>query len=316
MKNVSLVCLLLCALLLLGGCATVNSNGTRLITGGDYVLQSGERFDGNLLVLGGNSTLQQGSTVNGNLSVIGGNTNANGAINGSIAVIGGNVNLGSSAVVRGDVNISGGNVSRAPGAQIIGSMTETTPFEGLVFSPVFTITPLMQAGWLLLRSLLEAALAAVIVLIWQEPVKRTRLAMVEHPFATGLVGLVVMLLAPILLVLFAITVIGIPVTIILVAALIVALVFGWIALGVEVGERLARALKVNWQPALTAAVGTFLLVVLIGAIDLIPIVGWLATSLVSMLALGAVVLSRFGTHTYAPPSNVVTPPAMPQGRAA
>ena len=59
-----------------------------------------------------------------------------------------------------------------------------------------------------------------------------------------------------------------------------------------------------------------LLVVAIGAIDLIPIIGWLATAVVSALALGGVALTRFGTRAYTPTSGVTTPPALPQGGPA
>ena len=315
-KFMGLLSLALLAILLLGGCATVGSSGTRIFTGGDFVLQSGESIDGNLLVLGGNSTLQHGSRVNGNLNVIGGNTNANGEIDGSIWIIGGNVNLGPDSFVRGDVTINGGNVSRAPGAQIAGSMNTNAPFEGPLMIPVLTITPAILFGWLFFRSLLQAVLAAVIVLIWPEPVTRTARAVVEHAVAVGAVGLAVMVLAPVLLVLFAITLIGIPLTIIGAAVLIVALVFGWTAIGIKVGERLNEALKLNMSPALSAGVGTFLLLIVVGLVDMVPIIGWLATFIVSMLALGAVVLTRFGTRAYLPPSNVVPPPALPQGRAA
>lgn len=315
-RFLGVISLALLALLLLSGCATASSTGTRIITGGDFVLHNGESINGSLLVLGGNSTLEHGSRVNGNLNVIGGNTNANGEINGSIWIIGGNVNLGPNSLVRGDVNINGGNVSRVPGTQIAGSVTRNATFEGPLTIPVLTITPAILFGWLILRSLVLGALAAVIVIIWPEPVNRTSRVVVEHGVAAGIVGLAVMLLAPILLLLFAITIIGIPLTIIGIAALIVAMVFGTTAIGIKVGERLNEAIKLKMEPALSAGVGTFLLLIAVGLIDLIPIIGLLATIVVSMLALGAVVLTRFGTRVYSPASNVAAPPALPQGRAA
>ena len=293
------------------GCAAVDTSGSQVIAGGDYVLKSGESVNGNLLVLGGNSTLQKDSHVNGNMNVIGGNTDANGEIKGNIWLLGGNVDLGPNALVHGNVTVNGGNVDRAPGAQVMGTFNSGVVFEGPMLAPVLTITPAMIFGWLLGRSVLLAALAAVIVLLAPDHIKRTTDAIVRQSFGAGLVGLVAMVLAPILLVLFAVTIIGIPLTIIGAVVLLVAMLFGWTAVGTEVGKRLAVAFKWNWSPVLHALVGTFLLAVLLSAFELIPIIGWLASVVVSMFALGGVVLTRFGRHEYLPPSNV-TPPPVPQ----
>lgn len=315
-KIIWLVPLVVLALLLLSGCAVVGNDGNRIIAGGDYQLRSGETFNGNLFVLGGNSTLEQGSRLNGNLSVIGGNTNANGEIYGDISVIGGNVNLGPQSVVHGAAVVNGGNLTRAPGAQITGVVTTNAPFEGPVFSPVLTVTPWMVFGWLVVRSVLMAMLAGVLALIWPDALKRTARAVVDQPLGAGLLGLAVMVLTPVVLVLFAITLIGIPVALVLVAACVVALVFGWVALGVEVGQRLDDSLKLKFEPVLRAVLGTFVLVVVIGAIDLIPVVGWLMTAIVTALALGGLVLTRFGSRTYSPSTGQPLPPALPQGGPA
>ncbi len=322
MKNILwLVSLAALALLFLSGCAVVSNDGNRIIAGGDYVLHSGETWNGNLLILGGNSTLEQDSRLNGNLSVIGGNTDANGEMDGNIWIVGGNVDLGPKALVRGAATVDGGNLSRAPGAQITGGVTTSRAFESSVFQgpvvvPALTITPRMIVGWLLARSLLLALLALVVVLIWSPAVERTAHAVVEQPVGAGLLGLAVMVLTPVVLVVFAITLIGIPVAIVLAVAAMVALVFGWIALGLMVGQRLDDALKLKLAPALRAAVGTFVLVVVIGALDWIPVVGWLLTAVVSALALGGVVLTRFGSRTYTASPGQTLPPALPQGGQA
>lgn len=301
---------------LISGCATYGSKESRIVTGGDFVLKSGESLNGDMLVLGGNSTLEKDSHLSGNLNVIGGNTDANGEINGSVWLMGGNVDLGPNAVVRGDATINGGNLSRAPGAQITGNVNSGMVFGGPMNIPVLTITPAFLIGWFLVRSLLLAVLAAVIVLIAPEPVKRTADAIVRQPVGAALVGLVAMLIAPVLLVLFAITVIGIPLTLLGVVVLLAAMLLGWTALGVELAKRLDAALKLNWAPAAHALVGTLVLAIVLSALELIPIVGWLPSIIASMFALGGVVLTRFGTRGYAPPSNVMTPPPVAQSPAS
>jgi len=82
-----------------------------------------------------------------------------------------------------------------------------------------------------------------------------------------------------------------------------------IAIGSEVGERFTRAINQTWAPPLTAGMGTFLMMVVVGGIGMIPCVGWLATSLVALLGVGGVILTLFGTQSY--PRLVA--PATPSG---
>jgi predicted DNA repair protein MutK len=95
-----------------------------------------------------------------------------------------------------------------------------------------------------------------------------------------------------------ITICLIPVSIIGIIILVVAVVFGWIALGLEVGKRLGIALNQKYQPVVMAGLGTLVLSLVVNGINFIPCVGWLAPFLVGAVGLGGVVLSRFGTQTY------------------
>ena len=105
-----------------------------------------------------------------------------------------------------------------------------------------------------------------------------------------------------LCILLAITIIGLPVSFLLAVAFVVALVFGWIAVGVEVGHRMSEAF--NWEiaPAASAGIGTLAVSFVIGGIGQIPCIGWLAPLLVGAAGLGAVILTRFGSREYVPAS--------------
>ncbi len=318
MKHTRLFALLaLAGLLALSACSPVAiGGGTRVITGGDYVLHSGETYPGGLLILGGNSTLQSGSKVNGSLTVIGGNTNANGEILGSISMIGGNVNLGSTAVVHGDVTIQGGSVNRSSQARVLGRYTEGEGFELPGALTWFEISPAGQIGWLLFRTLAQAALAMLVFIFFPEPVNRTVRALVDQPVTVGAAGLLSILLAPVLMVVLALTIIGIPLSIIIALVLAVAVFFGWTAMGAETGRRLDQALNLHMPPVLYVGLGMWLFGLVLGVIELIPWIGWLAPFLATLLAVGAVLLTRFGTRSYTPPSAMSMPPTLPQGRAA
>jgi hypothetical protein len=109
-----------------------------------------------------------------------------------------------------------------------------------------------------------------------------------------------------LMVLFAITICLSPVALLLFAATLVAGVFGWIAVGLLVGQRVLEAFKVRGITSMIAVVVGILLISLLGAI---PCIGTIAAIIAGCLGLGAVVLTRFGTQTYPLPTRV--PPAPP-----
>jgi hypothetical protein len=116
-------------------------------------------------------------------------------------------------------------------------------------------------------------------------------------------------MAPIMLVMLAITVILIPVSLLAAIVLVVATAFGWIAVGYEVGRRVAQAFQWVLQPAVSAGLGTLLLTFVIGAVSWVPCVGWIAFPLVGSLGLGAVLLTRFGSQDYHPAPVSYSPPA-------
>ena len=292
----------------------------RVIFGGTYTLESGETLDGDLAVLGGAAILEQGSTVDGDVIILGGNLEAMGEINGDLVVIGGNANLGPNTVVRGDAVTFGGNVNtgnaRIEGEQISG--------EGLDFPldfrwsrdldiplrniPGFRISTQARVLGYLFQCFMLAALAVLVVIFWPNPTGRVASAIVDQPVVAGGLGLLTIIVAPILLILLMVTICLIPVSIIGLILLVVAAVFGWVALGLEVGQRLAKALNQEYQPVVEAGLGTLVLSLVVNGIGFIPCLGWLVPFLVAALGLGGVLLTRFGAQAYIS-ATPVTPPS-------
>jgi hypothetical protein len=293
---------------------------SRVVLGGSFTLRRGETLDGDLAVIGGAAILQQGSTVEGSVAVVGGNLDANGEIGGDLVVVGGNATLGASAVVFGDVWEIGGNVTRGT-ARIEG---EYFPGEGIDipfdfdfddfnfdFTKVFGVYP---GSWFstqarvigyLFQSFMLAALAVLVVIFWPKPTSRVSSTVIGQPVITGGIGLLTIIVVPIVLLLLMITICLIPVSIVGVILMVVAVVFGWIALGLEVGKRLAIALNQEYQPVVMAGLGTLVLSLVVNGIGLIPCVGWLAPFLVAAIGLGGVLLTRFGTQAYQPSTAAV-----------
>ena len=114
-------------------------------------------------------------------------------------------------------------------------------------------------------------------------------------------GFLTIVLTPFVIVVLMITILLIPVGMLAILVFMVALLYGWIALGLEVGERFTKMINQEWPLPLSAAFGTWLLTVISAAIGLIPCIGWLVPFVIGTLALGGVIVSRFGTQSVLPP---------------
>jgi hypothetical protein len=162
----------------------------------------------------------------------------------------------------------------------------------------------MAFGFLhsLVTALAVAALGALVVVLLPNQARQVS-ATAEKSLLPSLgVGCLTVLVALPLFVLLVVLIVTIPAAILLPLALGAAWLFGWIALGWLVGERLLVALQARdaWRvPVITVIVGVLLLA-LVGAV---PVIGWLIGLGAGLVGLGAVILTRFGTRAY----PVVTP---------
>jgi len=313
-----------------------NGNG-RVIFGTNFTLKSGDVFDGDLVLFGGNVTVEEGATLNGNLVVIGGQVESNGELKGDVVVIGGQISLASSSVVAGDVVTIGGQLQQAEGAQVKGEIVNNVapevnipngtvspgipniPAVPSIPSPNVRVdfNPFWIATNVFFRALIVAMLAMLVVVFLQPQMERVSEAIVRQPLMSGAFGLAASIGGPITILvvslIMVITLILIPVAVLVVflgaLLLVLAWLFGVIALGYEVGERITRSLNQTWAPVLTAGFGTFFVMLIGGTIGMVPCVGWIVPVLIGLVAIGAVATTRFGMR--AVPVSVIsvyTPP--------
>jgi hypothetical protein len=275
-----------------------------VIFGDSCVLSSGQTMNNGMVVFGGAASIEEGATVNGSLVITGGSLSLAGIVNGDITVIGGPVNLESSAVITGSLTTVGASLNRADGAEVLGGVNVEQPqdfnwgFGSIPFNIESSIprvsldlNPLWNIVWTFLRTLAVAALAVVVVLLWQNPTEQVAGMIVSQPVQAGFMGLMTVVVAPALIILLAITIILSPLSLVGILALGIGALFGWIALGLEVGSRMAGAFKVDWAPAVKAGAGTLVMTLLVSLVALIPCVGWLVPALAAILALGGVVIA-------------------------
>ena len=302
--------------------------GGRVIFGSNFTLESEDEFNGDLVVFGGNVIIESGAELNGNLVVFGGTIAADGNINGDVAIIGGQVELEENAVVSGDVVTIGGQVQRAEGATVEGEVIHNVAPEVQLPSgrippdvdvpsvPVPQINvgfnPFWEFGRVFGSALLVSILGILATLFFQDRLDRVSQAIVTQPLMTtsiGLLTIVVMIIAAFTLILLPVVGLGL-------IPLAFAWLFGVIAMGQEIGDRFARALRQDWTPVISAGLGTFALVFVVASIqslhNLAPFLAcitWILPVLVGLLAIGAVVITRFGARPVQSPAlTVYTPP--------
>lgn len=321
MKKHKILTLLTLLVIVLISASPAYAQGTgtdegKVIFGSNYTLESDDTFNGDLVVFGGNVTVEEDAELNGNIVVFGGTITSDGLVNGDVVIMGGQVKLEEHAVVDGDLVTIGGQVEQADGAQVNGEVIHNVPPEieipsggGRVPPEIdlpnvpqpnfdFNFNPFMQFFQVFSWAFAIAAFAMLLMLFWQAPLERAGNTIVSQPLMSGAIGLVSVLVG----ILFALTIVP-PIMVAF------AWLFGIVAMGREVGERFATAINQRWTPVVTAGSGTFLLMVVGGAIGMIPCIGGLIVFLLGLLGIGGAISTWFNLQPALRPTlPAYTPP--------
>jgi hypothetical protein len=304
----------------------------KVVIGGSYTLESGETLNGSLIVIGGVVLLEEDSYVDGDVVVFGGNLTVRGEVARNLVAIGGVISLEETAIVYGDLVAPASVFRRVEGAQVFGQIitdsgsldiqipdmpdvpnipdipdvpdipnvpdVPSNPFT--VFDQItFAISPITNMLWGIVRAFAFSTVAIVVVLFLPEQTKRASNAIVTNPILSGGLGILSLIIAIPLMIIFIITIIG-PIFISMILCL--GLFFGWLAVGLEVGRRISDALSREWGYAIQAGIGTFAMSIVIGSISLVlwDFISILLIVGICSIGLGAVLLTRFGMREYVP----------------
>ncbi|HID65026.1 MAG TPA: hypothetical protein EYP49_20090 [Anaerolineae bacterium] len=325
MKKIMTACLL--ALLLIAPAGPVLADGGEgeVIFGKDFTLESGEELDGDLVIFGGDVVLEEDSFVDGTVFIMGGNATVAGEIDDELVVFGGDVELKSTAFIGSDVVAWGGQVERAEGAvvkgNVVGGVT-TGFFRGPRIVRTFRFPPTpdrvpLEAGTrfffntimdifkIIITTLALMALGLLVVLFLPRQTEMVAQAVLAAPLPSLGIGFLTLVVAVGLTVLLAITICLSPIALFIALVVTAAGFFGWIAVGLLVGQKLLEGLKAQEPAPLLAVVIGVLLISLISAL---PCLGFFVFLGVASLGLGGVVLTRFGTMSY--PEGLPSPSSL------
>lgn len=268
------------------------TSGTLSGYGQSIVVSPATWICGDASAYGGSVTVD--GHVSGNVSAFGGGVTVAGQVDGNVVAVGGDVTLEPGARVGGDVDSWGGSVHRATDTLVSGAVDRgqwvTNSFSGNW--PGASARWAFPWPWILVWSLL----AVIIVTLFPERTARVRTAARHAAVRSVSVGLLTAILGSVLAAVLFATCVGIPISLLVVAVLLVGWALGTVAVGLGVGSLVFRVVAPRARsPLLRAVVG----VVLLGGVESIPCVGGAIAALVSLLGLGATLLSRFGSPRFA-----------------
>jgi uncharacterized RDD family membrane protein YckC len=278
--------------------------------GRDSDLPRGQRADSVVSILGSSSSegeAREVVSVLGNTRVTGpvsrsavailGNTYVDSTIDGNVVAVLGNVELGPNADVAGDVVAVGGTVQREAASTVHGT-TQSIAAEAagfvwlrpwiehcLLYGRPLAWAPGIGWAWSLALALL--ALYAGLALLFRDGITQCVQTLETQPGMTVLAALLTVLLAPLLLVLLCITVLGIAAVPFVVLGLFCAGLFGKAVVLTWLGRRFlgTRSSGALAHPVSALLIGGLIVL----ALYLVPVLGFIVYKLLGLLGLGAVV---------------------------
>jgi hypothetical protein len=197
--------------------------------------------------------------------------------------------------VRGDVNTLFGRCVKIEGAQIDGEEHCVTSDAARAIAPWLANSPAFAPfAEQDKRLLVKLGASAIVLLVFLLFPVRMRLALdrVErHPGLAALTGAIALVAALPLAVVLLVSIVGIPLIVLEVAALFVGIWLGTGAIALLVGRRLAELVLPRSTPSPLLALVLGLVVVC--AAETVPFFGWAVTALVWLVGLGASILAFF-----------------------
>jgi hypothetical protein len=271
--------------------------GRQSLTFKEDVFVGKDEVQDNVIAFGGNVTVE--GKVKENVVAFGGSITVSGEVGDSVVGIGSMITLRSTALVKGDVVSMGGALNKEPGCVIqrdtvYFKSSELFPklFKGGLFSfpfgPIILVLKLISMFIWLLLALVIAAVFTKQVFLASSQIRGAFWPVV----GTGLIALILFAGLVITFALLSFILIGIPFLLFLIAVGTIIKIFGTVVLFYFFGESLGKAFGSKSVAPMAAVV---LGLIVISFIKFIPILGFLFSFFLSIIAWGVVIRTKFGT---------------------
>lgn len=274
---------LLVLLLLIPSIAIGSSEGKFQIQG-DVVIPVGEVLNGDAIAIMGNVIID--GKVNGDVVAVMGSINVNGEVTGDVTAVGGHIAKGENSKIYGDTNEIGLGQGISGFARSLGKTHFNMKPWGYTY-----VFPRRYSSFLDFTKLLGLiALGSLLVVLFPNSTKNAITNVDKEVGRKALIGFASILLLPIVVVLTAFTIIGIPLIPIIIVLFITAGFFGYISITVYIGHKITERIDVKSNIFLDLSIG----ILLLWLIKFIPFIGGLASIIASIIGIGLTVDTRFG----------------------
>ncbi len=267
---------------------TVGHNVTAF--GGELRLQQGAVIGRDVTFFGG--TLVVAGKIDGQLNFYGGELVISGTVRKGAKVKADKITLTSTAVIEGDFDYTSKKEAKIDSAAVVtGKINHELPKKksgrGISGWDVF--------WWLLWRTS-ELVTGFLLIALFKKQMIALKETAARSFLKTLGVGLLAFIVIPIMALLFAVVIVGLPLTLVLTAFYVVALFLSCNFTGLPAGEAVLRLFKKEGpiSPYAAMTVG----VVLIQLLETVPYFGTLVVFVAAWIGLGAIILggSRLSAH--------------------
>jgi hypothetical protein len=309
----------------------LSGGGASVLLADEVHVEKGQVHEGEVVVIFGDVRVE--GTVTGQVVVVLGNLDISGAVEGDVVAVLSNSRIAETARIGGELVSVGGKLEGASSRKVGGEIVNVDFLQFVPFSGWFSGWHGWPGGFLwflfILKLVQLAALFVVLVLITALVPRRLSVIADALPRRWGwalLAGLLAYAGVVLGCIVLAVTIVGIPLAIALGFAMKVTKWLGLASILYLMGHTAGRNLFSRELPHLASVLGGF---VAYSLLSLIPLFGSAFGMVMSLLAVGITILTRFGSEEPsgqaggtgalpgAPPPGVpptdVLPPVSPAG---
>lgn len=255
-------------------------SGNLIVAGGDITISG--NIGRNLIVAGGQVILNNSSSVNGYMLVAGGKVDLQGKFLGPVKVGAGTLSIGNGAVINGklEADVSQSNISQ--NAQILGTKTINIHEVKQPVPPSKNLLIGIGVAKYVYGFLSSLVVLLVFIKLLSET---TKFKKIEFDLSWPILGwgLIILIITPILFLILMTTIIGMPLSFMVLAIYLTVLYLSNIIVAIAVGKLITdkKILKIK-NIYLQGIVGLLLLSLL----QLVPIIGGLIKFITVILGIG------------------------------
>lgn len=246
-----------------------------------------------------------------------------GLVMGDVVSLGGDIRIRNNGIVKKDAVSVGGEIKIDCGGEILGEKVDLSgipvPFAHLpvpsfcdvretagdllsgigkiiILGPFIGVMSVLGVVFvtvlLMMKLLVKCGIAALVTYLAPRHVKNMAVCVRTDFLKAFLVGVVSIIIIPFLFILLLVSLVGIPLIPLTIILLVIAYLFGSVGIALWAGSILPIAEKRSDMH--NALLG----VLVIGLIRFIPVVGFLTGFVTGVLAIGVVIITRFGAEQY------------------